>query len=340
MYIVTGGSNGSLSMKYTLGRKHRIEIVKGITCLLLLFCLINTPQAQVRDSFDLTKHEIFSRYDHDPSTLIDSRIRSTASTVLKLFQEAGMSPVEHTLTPSERNKVVSAIHALPPLHQVILKSHLRSINFLDSMPNTALTSTVNPEEKFKLFDITIRAAILNETVSEWLTNKEQTCFRRDSSDLNISVEAGTLDALLYILLHEATHVIDAILRITPSYQEESSSTAFTKDIWKSRNSPAVEFPDSGLLGIAFRPGGKPIPAKSANSLYTSLSKTPFLSLYGSCNWFEDLAEYVSIFHFTQKLKQPFRVLIRNQSQILYTYQPLKSKESKTRMKQMRQFYKN
>jgi redox-sensitive bicupin YhaK (pirin superfamily) len=37
-------------------------------------------------------------------------------------------------------------------------------SFLDGMPNTAFTSTVNPDEPYKLSDVTIRAGILNQDV--------------------------------------------------------------------------------------------------------------------------------------------------------------------------------
>jgi hypothetical protein len=57
----------------------------------------------------------------------------------------------------------------------------------------------------------IFAAILHQNVSEWLTEKERTCFESGDPHLKISVEAGTLDAMLYVLLHETIHVVDGAL---------------------------------------------------------------------------------------------------------------------------------
>ena len=37
---------------------------------------------------------------------------------------------------------------------------------------------------------------------------------------------------------------------------------------------------------------------------------PFASLYAMASWFEDLAEPVTIYHLTQKMNQPFRVVVR------------------------------
>ena len=121
------------------------------------------------------------------------------------------------LTDRDRRSLKAAIDALPPLHRKVLAERLRSINFLDRMPNTALTSTVNRDERVnKVFDITVNASILGQNASEWLTQKERSCFDAAGSRMSVSIDAGTeLPALVYVLLHEATHVLDATLHITP-----------------------------------------------------------------------------------------------------------------------------
>lgn len=48
---------------------------------------------------------------------------------------------------------------LPSLHQRTLKAHLRSIIFLDEMPNKALITIINPGALYLLFDIILRATI-------------------------------------------------------------------------------------------------------------------------------------------------------------------------------------
>jgi hypothetical protein len=151
--------------------------------------------------------EALTNYGLDPSTALESRISETPAAVLKEFKDAGANPTAHVLTAGERQKVIRAFAALPPLSHRILRERLRSFSFLDGMPNTALTSTVNPDEPYKLFDVTIRAGILNEDVSEFLTQKERTCFETANSSLNVSIQGGTLDAIVYVLLHEATQTM-------------------------------------------------------------------------------------------------------------------------------------
>ena len=73
-------------------------------------------------------------------------------------------------------------------------------------------------------------------------------------------------------------------------------------------------------------------------MYSSLSRTPFVSLYGSSNWYEDLAEYVSVYNWTAILKQPFRIVTRNAGKTVFKYVPMKSPLVLQRVEQMKQFY--
>lgn len=257
-----------------------------------------------------------------------------------------MSPVAHELSETERRKFLSAFTALPPLHRHILTERLRSVSFLDNMPNTALTSTVNPGEPYRLFDVTIRANILDDNVSEWLTEKERTCFETKDALLNVFIEAGEFDAIAYVLLHEATHIVDASLGITPPIRpdgqtvDDSAVNEFTAGIWLERSDPFPRFQHRPLEEIHFRNNEKVFPMEQAVTVYESLQRTPFVSLYGSCNWFEDLAEFVSVYHFTEKLGQPFRIVVRNDDEVVFSYEPMKSKLVKARIGAMDRFYEN
>ena len=162
------------------------------------------------------------------------RVLTAPESVFKKFKEAGMDPSNHDLTAIDKTKVEKAFAALPPLHQKVLQEHLHSISFMDNMPNTALASPVETPDSTKMFNITFRAGILNETISEWATQKEYTCYDQSvNPDYSIKIEAGKLDAILYVLLHEATHVVDALREITPNlvYKEILvKRTAFTKNV--------------------------------------------------------------------------------------------------------------
>lgn len=281
----------------------------------------------------------------DPASSLESRVKQTPATVLKMFTEAGQpTPTAHTLTAVERRKLSTAFATLPPLHRRILGERLRSVSFLDGMPNTALTSTVNPEEPYRLFDITIRAAVLGEGVSEFLTQKERTCFDTAGSSLSVSIEAGQLDAIVYVLLHEATHVVDSSLRITPVIRsgdqpaDASPTSAFTEGVWSERTIVAPRYRDPLLERVRFRAGGEVLAIDRAEAIYAALRRTPFVSLYGSSNWHDDVAESVTWYHLSERLKLPYRIVIRNAGQEVFAYEPMKSDIVRNRFDQMNRFY--
>ncbi|QEH39086.1 hypothetical protein OJF2_76980 [Aquisphaera giovannonii] len=285
------------------------------------------------------------RHGLDPATPLASRVGATPASVLKMFDEAGApAPRAHELTEAERRKLRAAFEALPPLHRRILGERLRTVSFLDGMPNTALTSAVNADEPYRLFDITIRAGILGETASEWLTWKERTCFDVGDSPLSVSVEAGGLDAVAYVLLHEATHVVDDCLRLTPEGAAERRGageprpTAFTEGVWADRLTPSPPYRDPLLDRTRYRPGGRVLPIGQAEALYAALRRTPFASLYGSANCHDDLAEYVALYHLTEVLGQPYRIVLRERDRPILAYEPFKSDLVRGRAGQMKRFY--
>ena len=275
--------------------------------------------------------DAFRLHGLDPASPLESRVKPTPAAILKMFDEPGATlPTAHVLTGDENRKLTAAFAALPPLHRRILSERLRSVSFLDGMPNTAITSPANPDELYRLFDITIRAGILGEDVSDWMTQRERTCFNVKDSPLSVSVEAGKLDAIFYVLLHEATHVVDLALGITPS-------NMFTEGVWSDRVMPASKYREPLLEHIKFRRGGQAIAIGKAESVYDALRKTFFASLYGSSNWGDDLAESVTLHHMTEVLKQPYRIVNRKDGKVVYAYEPMKSEHVHGRFGQMKRF---
>jgi len=285
--------------------------------------------------------KIQKRYGLDPKVPLTGRIKQTSPEILKKFRDAGFSPVLHKLNKDDSMKVVRAFNALPPLHQRVLKDHLLGISFLDNMPNTALTAAVNPDDSLAVFTITFRAEILRQNVSEWLTEKERSYFT-DHPNLKLSIEAGKLDAILYVLLHEATHVVDGSLGILNDQKKNTKIAKdfepFTEDIWLDRITLAPKYKDTLSSKISFRPGGRKPSIETAKGIYQFASDKPFVSLYSLSSRHEDLAEYLSVSHFTDKLRQPFRIVLYENGNILYRFEPMKSLSVKSRISLMDHFY--
>jgi hypothetical protein len=312
-------------------------ILRAISSTFACLGLLNLVVAEPPHSKD-TPAEVYRRHGVDPKVPLESRVGRTPASVLALFREEGQPlPQSHALTAAERAQLHAAIQGLPLLHRRILGARVRALSFLDGMPNTALTSTVNPNEPFRLFDITFNARILHENLSEWLTRKERSCFDAKGSPLRVDVEAGTkIDALVYVLLHEATHIVDMAEQITP--QPHSPATAFTQGVWNDLSLPVVAFRDPVREQIRFYGDSGAIAIDRAPDVYAYLRRTPFASLYGGRNWLDDLAEYVSVYHQTDVLKQPYRIVVRKGNVEIFAYEPMKSELVRRRIGQMKRFY--
>ena len=149
-----------------------------------------------------------------------------------------------------------------------------------------------------------------------------------------------MDGIIYVLMHEATHIIDVVTDITPHQTEANAvvePTTFTKNVWRMMNVPADPYIDSLLEQTRFR-SGKPVPIRLAPEVYAKLAKTPFASLYGMAAWSEDIAELATIYHLTTKLSQPFYIVVTKVNVELARFEPMKNVLVKPRLAQLSAFY--
>lgn len=116
------------------------------------------------------------------------------------------------------------------------------------------------------------------------------------------------------------------------------ATPFTANVWVDARTPAARYKDEGLMAIPFGPGGKILQASKVKELYESLGRTPFVTLYGSAARTEDLAEYMTVYHLTQVLQQPFRIHVCDRNSVIFTHDPMASEIVQGRFKLMEQFY--
>jgi hypothetical protein len=298
------------------------NVLRAFFSLLLLFSIIAaTPLVSRTQGFSA-------------DSPLSSRVEKAPESVLATFREAGMSPREHIITPEEGAAVTAAFEEMPPLQQRVLKERLEGISFLDDMPNTALTSTVLSADSVRRYHITFRAAVLHQTISQWITEKENTCFSTDDSSIHVAIEAGSEPAIVYILLHEATHVVDGSLAL--SDRPSGFRRNFTSRVWVGHSTMA--FNDTLLEKNHFRRGGRVYPVSLAASLYAALERTPLVSLYSTSSRNEDLAECLTVYHLTQVLKQPFKVIVTKAGKTVVAYEPVKESRVWQRMRLLAFFY--
>lgn len=294
-----------------------------MTVFLCLLCLFAYPQ--VERSMD---SDVYSAFGLDTTTVLHDRIYPVHERIQSLFRQAGMEPVNHQLTKAELEIVQAGLEGLPRTVREVLKKRLLQISFVDGIANTAFTAPVNPKASTKLFTITIRAEILEQTVTEWLTAKEKDCFDFTDSDIDLVFHGGTLNALQFVLIHEATHILDAsriFKDAGPSQiKERLSEIPFTRSYWTDRIHVSPTY-DNPLLDSTFYKSRNIVPIDKAIEVYGALMDSPFVSLYGRNSCHEDLAEYVAVQFLTETKGEPYYVELLRNGQTLFKFEPLRSK---------------
>ncbi|HEY0264565.1 MAG TPA: hypothetical protein VGC07_08575 [Granulicella sp.] len=181
-----------------------------------------------------------------------------------------------------------------------------------------------PGTGLPVFNIVLRAGLLHENISEFLTRKERSYYTADG-DVSISIEAGSLPAVLYVLLHESVHVLDISNRLgeegMPKLFTDRPADLLINGIWESSNTkvPAYQSP---LFKMSWFGDGKSAPIGAAEPTYRMLAQTPFVSSYGSSNWHEDVAELAACYYLTQKLDQPYRIVLKRGNELVYSLSPM------------------
>ncbi|OYX66159.1 MAG: hypothetical protein B7Y88_04465 [Sphingomonadales bacterium 32-64-17] len=264
-----------------------------------------------------------------------ARIAPADQAVTEVFAGVGASDItDHQLTPAERALVREVLAGLPQLHRDILHHHLRRLNFLDLQPGSgsALTRVVNPGDASLQFDITLKASLLHDSLTDFLNTKEQRLFVDDGSGFSIGFDAGDSDALTYILLHETSHVVDQVLQLTAS-----PANRFGAGIWEDPRILAMPHADSLAARTPFR-RHPPVPGRHAPAYYQSLSNSPFVSFYATAAASEDLAEAFAWEQLHTSQGQRLTLTVRDSEGLpLFAYAPLETEPARRRFAQVQTF---
>jgi hypothetical protein len=201
---------------------------------------------------------------------LEDRVSPAPEDLLKRFsKELNVSVSAHIVTPAERATLANALTRLTPLHREVLQKRLRAIYFIDGMPNNALTFPDGGSTAGPTYSIAVRSGVLHETVSELVTRKERSLFDNAGSELSVSVDAGTLNAMVYVLLHEATHIVDFDVGATPDFGHPGGNHPLVNGIWRDVRTPVDEYRLPILMDISWRTE-RPMSIAHAADLYDAL----------------------------------------------------------------------
>lgn len=259
--------------------------------------------------------------DGDAETFsIENRVSPPDPEILDIFSGSGASDIStHALTKAEQVQLERAFQNLSQLHQDVLRRHLRRLSFLALKPGSgsALTSRVEGDATVQKFDITLRSSLLNESLTLFLNTKETRLFENDGSGTSIAFDAGDSDALIYVLLHEATHIVDQVLGLS-----DDRAHPLAAGLWADARELAAPYVHSPLAKTRFR-GAPPIPLATAPEVYKALGNSPFVTFYATAAAPEDLAELFAWQHLATHLDQSLTLdVMDDKGHPIFSYDPL------------------
>jgi hypothetical protein len=270
----------------------------------------------------------FSSYQFDSTSPLENRITTTPNFVLDYLNKYDKVDVYRNYSPndSELSLARDYLRQLPQGYQSVLQSRLLGIYFVQNFMGSALTEFVFDDSKNLYAFLAVNSAALSTPISEWVTLRDQSCFKADGSVTQVSSDCGSYyTGLMYALLHESSHVVDA----TAHYHAKPSPTdekafPFISPVWKgfSQPVPRFDFPERKELVFYGLNGGTKLPLKQALQAYRDLATTPFASLYGSQSILEDYAELFTWTYYTEVLHQHYQTTVTQEGQSPYTYSPM------------------
>jgi hypothetical protein len=223
---------------------------------------------------------------------------------------------------------------LPDFERRALQSKVRSISFVEGLGTANGLTILDDPKAPRSADIILNSILLTETVSQFLTRKERTCYQTSENHLEVSVEAGSLDAVLAALLHESMHAVDFAPNVAGT---RDAPPALAEGYWQSPQARRPPY-DSNLLGTNCFFRWSPLDINSAQAIYQALAQSPFVSLYGATNWLDDSAELVAMYHLTHVLHQPYRIVLRREQQTIVSLSPMDSPLVKARFPAVNALY--
>ncbi len=297
------------------------------------------PDAVYRaDMLRYPQHNLKS-FAPDFKSPLASRVQKAPDFYLQYMRNFDNDPTyaAYEVTSADQALLADYLAKLPAVIQQVMRDRLVAIYFVKNFRGSGWTDVVLDEnDPAKVYLVLVlNPEVLHNDLSAWLTKKENTCFSSDDPTVKVEINAGhDYQALLYILLHEGTHMVDYVHRWTPYVQDSfrqlfglpATDTSFTFGWWSGYRTPvsSYDFPERANISFYGLNGLPQFKISDALSAYRHLAQGPFVSLYGSLNWAEDLAESDAFYFLTHKLKQPYEIVYSQNGKPLLRFSPMDS----------------
>ncbi|MCR9143166.1 MAG: hypothetical protein NXI24_13005 [bacterium] len=315
---------------------------------------------QIRERVQSVPAYQFERYDFDADRPLHRRVGAMPAHVLEYVRALDERPDYKSYQPTaaEMRLIRRSLDRLPPRLKQNLERRGLGIYFIDDFLTSGLTDWAvsgdpkgeSPPEIYSY--MVFHAKSLKTSMQDLLNEREASCFRKDDSGTEIEIRLGGKEsAFTYLLLHEAVHALDYSERISP-YVEESvypyqrriqrdiQAGELIDRVWSDYREPraAFDFPTRKLVTFYGFRGGPRLALGEASEVYRGLAGSPFVSLYGSQMWPEDLAELVSMYYLTEAAGRSYSIRLKRKGRIIAEHEPLKFPAVRERLRDLRRHF--
>lgn len=317
----------------TRPRRHTVRFFAIPFLLLFIFTAADAGDPVFRKQLDRIKAKNFKYYDFDNGASLAARIGPAPGFVLDYWGEQdGRKYTACRLSEDKRRLVRQCLAELPWIYKTVLRQRLIGIYFVDNFLGSGLADYVLDDHDRVYTILLFNPTVLDENLSELVSRKEQSCFIPDRPGMSVSIRLDDgISGLLYILMHEATHIVDYVNRHTPFVEPDmlkiqgktEKPTPFTGRLWSDYKTFREEYRFGYKDRITFygMNQGPKIKISEAIAVYRAMERVPVVSLYSTFNWAEDFAEYLTFYYLTRKRNTDYTITVAEDGNVLYQYRP-------------------
>ena len=284
---------------------------------------------------------------------LGSRVRKAPPALIAKLEKADARGTYSAYQPTtaEMKLIADCLEKLPPLTMRMLRQRLLGIYFVTGFARGGATGWELDAHGTPFFYLLFNPQVLRFSLSDYLSFQQLTLFAPGDPWADITIDCGnTLPALLYLLLRESTHVVDVATGLTPYSPAglppvtQPKLASFSTGVWLSAEAPAPAFDFAGRTTLNYSgvESHTPLSFDKARTIFTHLQQTPFASLSACRSAADDLAEFVTFYHLTQKLGAPYRVTMHRdfpgEVAVWLNYEPMKLPQVQQRFAAVALFY--
>jgi hypothetical protein len=310
--------------------RHEMKVsFLSIFALLLIGCA--TQPGFNRNAFLERSERKLSTYQATFEPNIENRVHLAPPEIIQYLNQMDSTDKYLPYSPTrDELKIVAQYFALlPSKYLETIQHYVVGVYFISNFIGGGMSDFLYDEKGSMYIALYLNPELLQKSVEEWIEYRENASFLEDSS-IAIKVESDqSYRGLLHTLVHESSHIYDYYYHATPyiepffKNEKGSGPTRFTQAVWEDYQIPKAKYDflrKSHYSGYGL--DGK-IDSSKAVMLYSSLSSSPFSSLYGSLSWAEDFAESFTWYYLKERLGVSYKVTVQKNGKVVAEFEPSK-----------------